>query len=153
MTGFQGLPTVLQDLVTDFAWKTKFKDVEQNITQLLMIKKLSLPSVFYKTYLYSTENRCHMYNPLNVYLPFWRYNEMFDVNSLRELLYTLDFRKRAVKRFGSRHLWLQSFNDHYLNIIEFGIFYKLLLSSKENVYTPTFNSLLKNGYPTRFWQL
>ena len=37
---------------------------------------------------------------------------------------------------------------HYLNILQFGQFYKSLLASKQNIWTPTYNAQLKHGAAT-----
>ena len=145
MTGFQDLPSVLQDLCVGFAWKTTYKVVKENIGELLMIKSFNLPPLFYRTYLFSTEHCRHIYNPMDVYVPFWCYIEMFDICRLKELLYILDFRKRIVKRAGSRFYWMEAFDDHYLNILQFGMYYKLLLASNQNIWTHTYNRQLQNG--------
>lgn len=148
MTGFQDLPSVLQDLCVGFAWKTTYKVVKENIGELLMIKSFNLPPLFYRTYLFSTEHCRHIYNPMDVYVPFWCYIEMFDIYRLRDLLCNLDFRKRSVKCAGPRHFWMRSFDNHYFSILQFGGFYKSLLESNQDIWTPTYNAQLKNGSAT-----
>ena len=147
MPRFQDLPVVLQDLCVDFAWKTTYRNVKENIEELLLIKSFNLPPLFYKTYLFSTEHMYHMYSPLEIYEPLWCYLEMFDIFMINDLLCNLDFRKRSVKCAGSRYFWLDSF-DHYINILQFGQFYKSLLASKQNIWTPTYNAQLKHGAAT-----
>ena len=148
MAGFQDLPTVLQDLCIDFAWQTTYKLVTENIDELLMIKSFKLPPLFYRVRLFSTEHCRHMYSPLMIYKPFWSYREIFDVYMITDLLYNLDFRKRDVKQAGSRHFWVSSFDDHYVNILQFGAFYRSLLATGRDIWTPTYNSQMLNGGAT-----
>ncbi len=44
---FQELPTVLQDIVCDFAWQTEWEHVRLNMNQLFRIKKFDLPPIFW----------------------------------------------------------------------------------------------------------
>lgn len=148
MCEFHDLPVVLQDLCIAFAWKTTYKNVKVNIDELLLIKSFKLPTMFYKVFMFSSECCRHIYTPLQIYRPFWCYIEMFDICRLKELLYILDFRKRIVKRAGSRFYWMEAFDDHYLNILQFGMYYKLLLASNQNIWTPTYNRQLQNGAAT-----
>jgi len=144
MTHFRELPVVLQDMCTDFAWKIPFKVFDENIDELLCIKNLELPPLFYRPFLFYRSFGCYINSPLDIYVPFWSYHDLFDIFRVKELLYNLDFRKRSVKRGGSRWFWMNSFEEHYVNILQFGLFYKLLLASGQNIWTPTFNMLMNS---------
>ena len=145
MTRFCDLPAVLQDLVTGFAWKTPFQLVLDNIECLLEIKSYDLPPLFFRGRFYSPYHVGKMQpNPLYEYSPFWPYKDLFNIYRIQSLMYNLDFRKRVVKRAGSREFWLNSF-DHYKSILQFGLFYKILLASGLNVWTPTYNMQLRTG--------
>jgi len=146
MTRFGDLPLVLQDICTDFAWRIPFKVVIENIDQLLRIKSFKLPPLFYQRCLFHRSYCCHISNPLFIYVPYFSYHELFNVFRIKELLYNLDFRKRIVKRAGSRWFWMNSFEHHYVNILEFGMFYKILLATGQNIWTPTYNMQLHSGH-------
>ena len=143
MTTFADLPVVLQDLCTGFVWKLPYGLVKENLDALLLIKSIKLPPLFYRTRLFYRPFCCHIYNPLVIYVPFWSYHELFDIYGIKELLYNLDFRKRNVKSAGSRWFWMNSFGEHYMNIIQFGMFYKILLAGGQNIWTPTYNIQLE----------
>lgn len=150
MVTFRDLPVVLQDMCTDFAWKIPFEVVDQNLDELLLIKRLALPPMFYRMRMFHRPMCSHIYSPLDIYVPFWSYHELFNVYRIKELLYNLDFRKKYVKSAGSRYFWLNSFEEHYLNIMQFGMFYKILLACGQNIWTPTYNWQLRSGHATHF---
>ena len=150
MIRFSDLPVVLQDMCTDFAWKIPFGLVKENLDELLLIKSFKLPPVFYRSFLFHRSFCSHINSPLNIYIPFWSYHDLFDIFRIKELLYNLDFRKRTVKRGGSRWFWLNSFDEHYVNILQFGMFYKILLASGQNIWTPTYSLQLQSAGATHY---
>ena len=145
---FCELPDVLQDLVTDFAWKMPAKIIQGNIIDILTIKNFNLPMLFYKLYVFDRRTCRYINNPLVIYEPFWELKEVFNTFHIQELLYNLDFRKRNVKVAGSRHFWLQSFEEHYHNIVQFGMFYKMLLANGTCIWTPTYLRQLQHHSAT-----
>lgn len=159
MTRFCDLPVVLQDLVTDFAWENPCQLVLDNIETLLEIKSYNLPPLFFQTqyrYVCTGARGCKstygivMPNPLYEYVPFWKYIDLFNIFRIQHLMYNLDFRKRIVKRAGSRQFWMNSF-DHYKSILQFGLFYKILLASEMDVWTPTYKLQLKGWGGVNFF--
>ena len=145
MPRFRDLPVVLQNLCTDFAWETPFRLVTENLDVLLLIKSMNMPPMFFRPCLFHQSFCCHIHSPLEVYTPFWAYSELFNIYRIKELLYNLDFRKRNVKSAGTRFSWMNSFDKHYVNILYFGMFYKILLASGQNIWTPTYNQQLRTG--------
>ena len=141
---FCALPDVLQDLVTDFAWKMSAKVIHKNVDDVLRIKSFDLPPLFFKVYIFDRRICKYITSPLLVYEPFWEMKELFNTFRIQELLYSLDFRKRNVKVAGSRYFWMGAFEEHYINLLQFGMFYKMLLSSGRNIWTPTYMKQLQN---------
>jgi len=135
---FQELPTVLQDIVCDFAWQTEWEHVEANINQLFRIKEFDLPPIFFRPYIFYAENMRYELNPLHVYAPVFDLLSLFNRHRIHELLYKLDFRKRDVKCLGSRLRWMKLMDNDHESILQFGMFYKMLLSTRQNIWTPTY---------------
>lgn len=145
MPTFQDLPVDLQNLCADFAWKTTWSLSESNIDTLLLIKSFKLPPLFFRQFLFRSDHGHYCVSPIDKYYPTWSFLEIFDIYRIKELLYNLDFRRRLVKRAGSRWFWMKAFEVHYENILQFGMFYKLLVASGENIWTPTYNAELANS--------
>ena len=141
---FPDLPVVLQDLVIDFAWKMHADVVRKNVDDILVIKNFNLPGLFLRGFLFDPRICKHVTSPLLVYTPFWEFKKLFNTFRIQELLYSLDFRKRIVRVAGTRYDWMNSFEEHYVNILQFGMFYKMLLASNKNIWTPTYQKQLQN---------
>ena len=141
---FQQLPNVLQDMICDFAWKTEWEHVRLNLEHMFRIKKYNLPPIFFRPYIFCTEFGGYVPNPLLTYVPTFDLISLFNRHRIHELLYKLDFRKRDVKCLGSRWKWLQAMDESHENILQFGMFYKMLLSTRQNVWTPTYRCQLEN---------
>ena len=144
---FQKLPTVLQDMVCEFAWKTNWDHVRLNMEQLFRIKKYNMPPIFFRGLFFSAEYGCYLPNPLLTYTPIFNLISLFNKHRIHELLYKLDFRKRDVKCLGSRWEWVRAMDHSYENILQFGMFYKMLLASRKNIWTPTYRSQLEMSGP------
>ena len=72
---FCALPDVLQDLVTDFAWKIPAKVIHKNVDDVLRIKSFELPPLFFKVYIFDRRICKYITSPLLVYEPFWEMNQ------------------------------------------------------------------------------
>jgi len=143
---FRQLPIVLQDIICQFAWKCKWKLVEANMEQLSAIKSFNIPPIFFRNMVLCANYTKYVVNPLDVYIPVFDLSCLFNKHRIHELLYKLDFRKRNVRCLGSRWSWIRAFDECYENILRFGMFYKMLLSTRENIWTPTYrNQLTDHG--------
>ena len=63
------LPTDLQSLICDFAWKTDLLRVKSSLKTVLMLKTLRLPCNFYHGMVWSWEEKRYASNPLVIFFP------------------------------------------------------------------------------------
>ena len=147
MTVFRDLPDVLCDLCTVFAFGIPSDMMFENIHELLSFKIYCFPDTFFRSHVISTHVYEYVPNPLFEYSPFWEYTSLFNENAVRTMLCNLDFRKRCVKRLGTRLDWFHSFSvpNAHENYVLCGIFYNSLVRSGLDVWTPTYHMQLKYG--------
>ena len=145
MTHFDVLPTVLQDLVMFFAYKTTAEVVNKNLEVLCLIKAAKLPDFFFRFYVHDSNNFAYLPNPLNEYNPYFEYAKLFNTFRIKELLYCLDFRKSTVRSLGSRWHWFDLLDTDYEAVLSFGIYYKMLVASGFDIWTPTYNEERRKG--------
>ena len=126
---FQQLPTVLQDMVCDFGWKTDWNVVRLDLELIFRIKTYSLPPIFLRNVIYAPEYGVYIQSPLHEYSPLACKLSLFNRHRIRELLYKLDFRKKEVKCLGSRWSWIHAIDASVENILQLGVFYQILLTS------------------------
>lgn len=163
MACFPDLPTVLQDLITFFAFNITSVSLLDNVDVLLSIKDHNLPTFFYKTYVDACDTPACLWksrknakcsfvvNPIAQYFPIFEYKGIFNMYLIHELLYCLDFRKRAVRAMGSRWFWIQRMADDYEFVVFFGVYYKMLLATEANIWTPSYASSVVRGDVTFRW--
>ena len=143
----------LQDLVMSFAYGTGAggaKFVKKNVNTLCYIKSLALPRFFFQYYIPSWKKWGYVVNPMFEYSPCPLISDIFNMYHIKEVMYALDFRKRSVKALGSRFTWFEMMETHYDQVLNFGIFYKVLMASGGEIWTPTYSRQLKNGGHT-YW--
>ena len=122
-----------------FAYKTTAGLVNENLEVLCLIKKAKLPDFFFRFYVHDTHNFCYLASPLQEYSPYFDYVALFNTFRIKELLYNLDFRKSTVRSLGSRWHWCEVLATDYEAILRFGIYYKMLIASGLDIWTPTYN--------------
>ena len=71
------------------------------------------------------------------------YIDIFEDDTLYSLLLGLDFRRREVRKFGSRKLWMRRLCTCWKAVESFSSYYKMLLRTK----TP----ILKKGSTIRYY--
>ena len=142
---FEQLPSVLQDMVCDFAWKTTWNGIRLNLEQLFLIKEYKLPPIFLRQMIFVVEYGGYVPTPLDIYRPIFDLSILFNQHRIHELLYKLDFRKRTVKCMGSRWKWIHAMEKSHENILQFSIFYRMLLGS-QGIWTPTYQHQLDFGF-------
>ena len=147
---FEQLPTDLQSLICDFAWKTDLPCVRSSLKTILMLKTLKLPCNFYHGMVWSWAEQRYMSNPLVVFFPVSDFNILFNGSRIRNILFQLDFRKRAVKHCGTRVNWLEKFDICWTFYVQFAIFYRILEKLPSNPYCPTYTKELSRS-GSRFW--
>ena len=147
---FSAIPKELQNLICLFAWKTDIDTVCRRVDAILVLKTYHLPANFYRAMVWSWIDMRFVVCPLVKFCPIEDFNSFFNVPLIKNILYTLDFRKRPVKMLGSRWDWLRAFDEHWSNFVQFGIFYSVLQKTRRNIYTPTYGQELRNS-GSRFW--
>ena len=120
------IPTVLQDLICDFAWKKKAAEVRDVLKIVLMLKTHKLPANFYHSAVWSWQDRSFVPLPLIEFCPLEDIRQYFNFPRIRCILMQLDFRKKRVKSMGNRVFWLNLFENHWSFAVQFGLFLKIL---------------------------
>ena len=131
---FSVLPSVLQDLVLDFAFNLPKTDVLESLDVILSIIDMDLPFFFFRESIWSWHYNKFLPNPVFSFMPIHYYNgiysELFDDDALCCLLLGLDFRRRNVRMFGSRQRWLDRIIQCWRCVEPFAAYFKMLLRSK-----------------------
>ena len=131
---FSVLPSVLQDLVLDFAFNLPKTDVLESLNVILSIIDMDLPFFFFRESIWSWHYNKFLPNPVFSFMPIHYYNgiysELFDDDALCCLLLGLDFRRRNVRMFGSRQRWLDRIIQCWRCVEPFAAYFKMLLRSK-----------------------
>lgn len=142
------LPTVLQQMVLEFAFNMPKAQVLDSLTIILSISDMHLPFFFFRPKIWSWEFARFLPNPVFEFMPIEYYNglysELFDDDALYCLLLGLDFRRRNVKMFGSRQHWLNRIVGSWRAIEPFAAYYKMLMRSR----TPIMKQ--RSSFITRF---
>ena len=105
---FAVLPTDLQDLVCKFAFGTCLNTVKCDLNILFEIKAWKLPDIFIRECVYCVVLGYHVPNPLKMYSPLANFHSVqciFDHYPFGCVIDKLDFRKKAVKQWGTRWQW------------------------------------------------
>ena len=131
---FSVLPSVLQDLVLDFAFNLPKTDVLESLDVILSIIDMDLPFFFFRESIWSWHYNKFLPNAVFSFMPIHYYNgiysELFDDDALCCLLLGLDFRRRNVRMFGSRQRWLDRIIRCWRCVEPFAAYFKMLLRSK-----------------------
>ena len=144
------IPTDLQDLICDFAWKKKAAEVRDVLKIVLMLKSHKLPANFYHSAVWSWQDRSFVPLPLIEFCPLEDIRQYFNFPRIRCILMQLDFRKKRVKSMGNRVFWLNLFENHWSFAVQFGLFLKILQGFPDSPYCPTYREEEKRS-GSRFW--
>jgi hypothetical protein len=144
------IPTDLQDLIFEFAWKKRTSEVRHALDVVLELKVHNLPANFYHAMVWSWIEQKFVPLPLVIFSPVEDFRNFFNFSRIRCILMQLDFRKRHVKSMGNRIFWLKLFQNHWSFAVQFGHFLKLLQTFPISPYCPTYEEeLTRSG--SRFW--
>ena len=144
------IPTDLQDLIFEFAWKKRTSEVRHALDVVLELKVHNLPANFYHAMVWSWIEQKFVSLPLVIFSPVEDFRNFFNFPRIRCILMQLDFRKRHVKSMGNRIFWLKLFQNHWSFAVQFGHFLKLLQTFPISPYCPTYEEeLTRSG--SRFW--
>jgi len=128
------LPTVLQDLVIEFAFDMPKQLVLDSLRIILSIIDMDLPFFFFRKQIWSWRYATFLPNPVINFLPIQyysgRYADLFDDDAMYCLLLGLDFRRRNVRMFGSRQKWLDRIVTSWRSVEPFAAYYKMLIRTR-----------------------
>ena len=134
------LPVVLQDLVLMYAYNGKKEQIMESLECILNIIGMKLPFFFLKERIWSWQHRTFLPNPCITFLPmeyYGKYHDIFDDDAMYCLLLGLDFRRRSVRRFGSREHWMSricsSWSGSWRAVEALSSYYKMLLRTKVEI--------------------
>ena len=129
---FSQIPVDLQDIIFDFAWRKRTKDVQHSLDVVLELKRHNLPANFYHAMVWSWIEQKFVPLPLVVFSPVDEFRHFFNFPRIRCILMQLDFRKRHVKAMGNRIFWLKfSSKSHEPHLLSQERLSKFLILSLE----------------------
>lgn len=141
--GYLDLPKDLQNVICDFGWQITAKQLRKSLQKCLEISKWKLNPMVLKRKVWCRRHRDYVENPLRVFRPIsWFRNSwkvLFDWCLVTELLHRLDFRKRAVKRTGTREQWVVRLRN-WRRIRWLSNFFEMMLDLKTDPFKPTFKT-------------
>lgn len=127
----------LQELVMFFAWNVPMKAVRKSLSLILELKKRNVPWFFLRTNVWSWHYHRKMISPTIVFAPLEYFGghagDLVNFDVLYYFLYTLDFRQREVRMFGTRTSWIRNLGTNWRTIFAFSEFYKLLFHCKGQI--------------------
>ena len=132
---FGCIPTELQDLVVGFCWEITHAELQEELKTIELIKSWNIDPLFVERKMYRRREWYKSLTPLRVYEPiehFGGWDRLFDWFMVDEVLFRLDFRKKAVNYLGSREHWRESVTTDWKEVFRFNDFYR---------------DTLKNGVP------
>ena len=147
---FNQIPSDLQDMICGFAWKRTFRQVEHCLDIVLLLKSHRLPANFYHTVVWSWIESKFVPLPLIEFSPVHDFGQFFNLARIRRILFELDFRKRTVRTCGNRVNWMENMENHWSFVVQFGLFYKLLVKMNGSPWCPTYQNELRTA-GSRFW--
>jgi len=138
---FHSLPKDLQNLISGFCWEITAKRMMQNLKTCKEIKKWNLHPLLLKINVWCTRRRDYVRSPLVVFRPIAQFGNswkaVFDWSVVYEILHRLDFRKRVVKRSGSRVDWMNRMRS-WRQIRWMDKFFLMMMMETEDPFKPTF---------------
>ena len=128
------LPPELQEIVMMYTYNLPLKSVKRSLDTIMYILDMKLPFFFLKRNIWSWHYHAFLPNPCRVFLPIeyftGNYIDIFEDDTLYSLLLGLDFRRREVRKFGSRNLWMRRLCTCWKAVESFSSYYKMLLRTK-----------------------
>ena len=162
--GFDDLPLDLKNIVSGFAYDSKWVNVEKDLKWCNHVVQMNISPVFTRTFMWSSKYMEYIPNPLLEFEPIQNYTghwgDYVDWHSVSELLWRLDFRRKFVKLVYSREEWRLLFKRNWTNIEMFDSFYRFLLYTRVPCFKPNwkpcgFNCLqsVRSPYLSAQWWL
>ena len=141
--GFRTLPKDLQNLISDFGWEITTKQLDKSLQTCLEIKSWKLHPHVLRRKVWCSRFRDYVESPLVIFRPIsWFRNcwkTLFDWCTVTEILHRLDFRKRAVKRTGTRSQWVNRLRN-WRRIRWLSSFFSMMMDLETDPFKPTFKT-------------
>ena len=128
----QSLPLVLQDLVTGFAWGKGAHETYLLASIAVEVNRWSIPDVFIRRHWFDWTEMCTAQSPLEVFNARIQPCDWFREDICFMLLQMLDFRRKPVKAYGNRMMWMRRLREDWTAIVPCSEFYSELLSNDSN---------------------
>ena len=128
---FTVLPSVLQNLVVEFAFGISLQHLKEDLKLIETVKTWNLPPEFVAHRLgwIDIETPLHVYFPLKALPSLFN---LFHMHRVRSVLDRLDFRRKTVHYLGSRENWQQRLEDvDFLGL--FAGFFKSIADDPRNL--------------------
>ena len=148
------IPVELLSLITDFAWCKDYYAIKHDLCTLIKIQRMDLNPLLIQKWFWYNEGLCRVctplleFNPLHelsAYTFIWYSSAakshcskgvaaLFRWSLIDKVLHRLDFRKKAVRIFGTRRLWDARFErDLFTSIQLFDKFLVFVLTNQSKV--------------------
>lgn len=129
---FRELPTVLVDLITDFAWAMSFDDVFIRACIAVEVNNWQLPEMFIRKHRTDWTLLGNHQSPLRIFSPRFTPDSWFRFDMVYMLLDMLDFRRKDVREHGDRESWVRRMQTDWTNIHSFNKFYMKMICTEAN---------------------
>ena len=130
--GINGLPLVIQDLITSFAWGKKAHETFLLACIATEVNHWRIPDVFIRQHHFDWWEMRQLQTPLQVFNASIPPEDWFREDLCFLLLQMLDFRRRTVRSQGNRRRWMRRLSDDWTTIVAFSEFYSGLMSDDRN---------------------
>ena len=140
MPEFRALGEDLANIVCDFAFQTSYRDVFFSLKTVLEIKCFDVPKTLVRWRIFSPKYLRFIDNPIIVFEPlssFEDWRALFDWNEIYCRLWQLDFRRSAVRSFGSRGRWHLRLTLGWTSVLDFITYYRALQVVPTPIYKPS----------------
>jgi len=139
---FEKCPLDLKNLISQFCFGQKWVETEKDLKMCAKIKHLGISPVFLRLQMWSKAYREFLPNILLFFEPIQNFTgswqDLVDWHVVNELLWRMDFRRKACRLGGSRREWFRRFRENWLNIRLFDEFYRALLNGGSLHFKPTY---------------
>ena len=151
---FKSLPKDLQNVIVGFSWGITAKQLYNNLSTCAKIVNWDLHPVFIRNRVWCSHTHDYVENPLSVFRPIaWfgnNWKAVFDWCIVSEILHRLDFRKRMVRRVGTRDRWLARLKN-WRTIRVLNSFFAMMMHLNRSPFKPTYQSQRFN-HMKPFWR-
>lgn len=143
--GFVALPKDLKNMICAFAYDSDWELVKKDMDVCFEIKTWDITPLFVRDVMWSRKYRQYIPSPLKKFEPIANFTgewtDYIDWHTVQELMWRLDFRRKAVKYVGSRQTWRTMFKDDWTSVQVFDSFYRFLLYTRVPCFKPLWSTI------------